>query len=190
MQVGIVAAAHEKLSYGKAISDIFAWMTGLCQGSSKCCWKCCIHHCDAVMQVALVAYAWIPFSKLGGQVSSHADHSVSLTIVLLSLQADIVAAAYERLSYGRAINAIQALSARGNLFLQERQPWTAFKKVNTKAAFALLTRDRRSSLGAQFILACLTNTSVTSTHECCTLCLFSCLQVGCKSLSMVCTSLP
>lgn len=45
------------------------------------------------------------------------------------LQVDIVAAAYERLSFGRAINAIQALSARGNLFLQERQPWTAFKKV-------------------------------------------------------------
>lgn len=47
---------------------------------------------------------------------------------LAQQQVDIVAAGYERLSFGRAIGAVQALSARGNLFLQERQPWTAFKK--------------------------------------------------------------
>ena len=51
------------------------------------------------------------------------------------MQISVVAAEYERLSYGKAINAIQALSARGNLFLQERQPWTAFKKVVACSAF-------------------------------------------------------
>lgn len=49
-----------------------------------------------------------------------------------------MAAGYERLSFGRAIGAVQALSARGNLFLQERQPWTAFKKVTATCVQRLL----------------------------------------------------
>lgn len=52
------------------------------------------------------------------------------------VQVALVAAQYEQLSFGKAIDAIQKVSARGNLFLQERQPWTAFKKVSTLCRFA------------------------------------------------------
>lgn len=58
-----------------------------------------------------------------------------------ALQVDVVAAAYERLSFGRAINAIQALSSRCNLFLQERQPWSAFKKVSGACMTAHFAHD-------------------------------------------------
>ena len=47
------------------------------------------------------------------------------------MQVELVAAQYEQLSFGKAIDAIQKVSARGNLFLQEREPWAAFKKVHT-----------------------------------------------------------
>ncbi|DBA97107.1 TPA: hypothetical protein ACH3X1_014878 [Trebouxia sp. C0004] len=43
-------------------------------------------------------------------------------------QVEFVAAQYEQLSFGKAIDAIQRVSARGNLYLQEREPWAAFKK--------------------------------------------------------------
>lgn len=46
-----------------------------------------------------------------------------------AVQVELVAAQYEQLSFGKAIDAIQKVSARGNLFLQEREPWAAFKKV-------------------------------------------------------------
>ena len=48
---------------------------------------------------------------------------------VLALQVDLVADQYEQLSFGKAIDAIQNVSARGNLFLQEQAPWAAFKKV-------------------------------------------------------------
>ena len=48
-----------------------------------------------------------------------------------------MAAHYEQLSFGKAIDAIQKVSARGNLFLQEKEPWAAFKKV-TSSSFLLL----------------------------------------------------
>lgn len=47
-------------------------------------------------------------------------------------QVELVAAQYEQLSFGKAIDAIQKVSARGNLFLQEREPWAAFKKGSTE----------------------------------------------------------
>ncbi len=49
------------------------------------------------------------------------------------MQVELVAAQYEQLSFGKAIDAIQKVSARGNLFLQEREPWAAFKKVHMHA---------------------------------------------------------
>lgn len=45
------------------------------------------------------------------------------------MQVALVATQYEQLSFGKAIDAIQKVPARGNLFLQEKEPWTAFKKV-------------------------------------------------------------
>ena len=54
-----------------------------------------------------------------------------LNLVVAAMQVELVAAQYEQLSFGKAIDAIQKVSARGNLFLQEREPWAAFKKVHT-----------------------------------------------------------
>lgn len=54
-----------------------------------------------------------------------------LNLEITVLQVELVAAQYEQLSFGKAIDAIQKVSARGNLFLQEREPWAAFKKVHT-----------------------------------------------------------
>lgn len=45
------------------------------------------------------------------------------------VQVAVVASHYEQLSFGKAIDAIQKVSARGNLFLHEKEPWSAFKKV-------------------------------------------------------------
>lgn len=45
----------------------------------------------------------------------------------------LIAAHYEQLSFGKAIDAIQKVSARGNLFLQEKEPWAAFKKVTSSS---------------------------------------------------------
>ena len=45
------------------------------------------------------------------------------------MQVAVVASHYEQLSFGKAIDAIQKVSARGNLFIQEKEPWSAFKKV-------------------------------------------------------------
>lgn len=57
------------------------------------------------------------------------DFVALASIHLLGLQVALVASHYEQLSFGKAIEAIQKVSGRGNLFLQEKQPWTAFKKV-------------------------------------------------------------
>ena len=54
-----------------------------------------------------------------------------LNLEIAVMQVELVAAQYEQLSFGKAIDAIQKVSARGNLFLQEREPWAAFKKVHT-----------------------------------------------------------
>jgi len=54
-----------------------------------------------------------------------------LNLIIAAMQVKLVAAQYEQLSFGKAIDAIQKVSARGNLFLQEREPWAAFKKVHT-----------------------------------------------------------
>ena len=48
-----------------------------------------------------------------------------------------VAAAYEQMAFSEAAAAIQKLSARGNLFMEEQAPWTAFKK----ASYPCLVRD-------------------------------------------------
>lgn len=48
---------------------------------------------------------------------------------MCEVQVAVVASHYEQLSFGKAIDAIQKVSARGNLFLQEKEPWSAFKKV-------------------------------------------------------------
>lgn len=47
---------------------------------------------------------------------------------LAQQQVAVVASHYEQLSFGKAIDAIQKVSARGNLFLHEKEPWSAFKK--------------------------------------------------------------
>lgn len=41
----------------------------------------------------------------------------------------MVADAYERMAFHDAAHATIAISSRGNLYLQETAPWTAFKKV-------------------------------------------------------------
>ena len=63
-----------------------------------------------------------------------------LNLEIAVMQVELVAAQYEQLSFGKAIDAIQKVSARGNLFLQEREPWAAFKKVHTHT-FTLQRRD-------------------------------------------------
>eukprot|EP00891_Asterochloris_glomerata_P002086 jgi/Astpho2/2086/fgenesh1_pm.00038_%23_66_t len=47
---------------------------------------------------------------------------------LAEAQVGEVAAAYEQMAFSDAAAAIQKLSARGNLFMEEQAPWTAFKK--------------------------------------------------------------
>jgi Anticodon binding domain of methionyl tRNA ligase len=47
----------------------------------------------------------------------------------LTIQVPVVAGAYERMAFHEAAHAAVAISSRGNLFLQETAPWTAFKKV-------------------------------------------------------------
>ena len=49
------------------------------------------------------------------------------------LQVGEVAAAYEQMAFSEAAAAIQKLSARGNLFMEEQAPWTAFKKASCQA---------------------------------------------------------
>lgn len=44
-----------------------------------------------------------------------------------------MAAAYEQMAFSDAAAAIQKLSARGNLFMEEQAPWTAFKKASCQA---------------------------------------------------------
>ena len=53
------------------------------------------------------------------------------------LQVDVVAAAYEQMAFSDAAAAIQKLSARGNLFMEEQAPWTAFKKASCHACEGL-----------------------------------------------------
>ncbi len=43
-----------------------------------------------------------------------------------------MAAAYEQMAFSDAAAAIQKLSARGNLFMEEQAPWTAFKKASCR----------------------------------------------------------
>ena len=38
---------------------------------------------------------------------------------------------YERLAFSEAAQAVQKLSTRGNLFMEEQAPWTAFKKASS-----------------------------------------------------------
>jgi methionyl-tRNA synthetase len=41
----------------------------------------------------------------------------------------VVAGVYERMAFHEAAHGAVAISSRGNLYLQETAPWTAFKKV-------------------------------------------------------------
>jgi len=68
-----------------------------------------------------------------------------LNLVIAAMQVELVAAQYEQLSFGKAIDAIQKVSGRGNLFLQEREPWAAFKKVHTRASTHAHTLQRHDT---------------------------------------------
>jgi methionyl-tRNA synthetase len=45
-----------------------------------------------------------------------------------------VQAAYERLRFNEACEAAVAISSRGNQYLEETAPWSAFKKVGAGGA--------------------------------------------------------
>ena len=49
------------------------------------------------------------------------------------VQVDLIAAHFEQLSFGKATDAIQLVSARANLFLSHKEPWTMFKKVSSQS---------------------------------------------------------
>ena len=75
------------------------------------------------------------------------------------MQVELVAAQYEQLSFGKAIDAIQKVSARGNLFLQEREPWAAFKKVHTHSHCrdVTLQTSQCMALDLGWVLSCLSS---------------------------------
>ena len=55
--------------------------------------------------------------------------SVLLSLDALILQVATVAEAYQDLRINEAVDAALAVPGRGNQYINEREPWTAFKKV-------------------------------------------------------------
>lgn len=47
------------------------------------------------------------------------------------MQVEAAAAAYEALALHEAVEAALAIAARGNLYMANAEPWTAFKKVKS-----------------------------------------------------------
>ncbi len=69
----------------------------------------------------------------GGQLPSSSsdlpsDHPLIAAVAEHIPQA---AASYERMAFHTAAEAVLAIAGRGNLFLEEKAPWTAFKKVRS-----------------------------------------------------------
>ena len=93
--------------------------TGACRCSL--CPHCVQLNCGDLYLAVLSASACVRWRAQRSQV---ADAEWRFTI-----QVPLVAGAYERMAFHEAAHGAVAISSRGNLFLQETAPWTAFKKA-------------------------------------------------------------
>jgi len=94
---------------------------------------------DLVGKVVQIASRTANFvHKFGGTLSSELDDPQLVADVRAA--ADSIAASYEAREFGRAMRDIMALADRGNLYVQEKAPWTLAKQEgNEQQVLAVCT---------------------------------------------------
>ncbi len=86
---------------------------------------------DLVGKVVQIASRTANFvNKFGGKLSSNLDNAQLVADVQAA--AGSIAASYEAREFGRAMRDIMALADRGNLYVQEKAPWTLAKQEGSE----------------------------------------------------------